>query len=159
MPDVLVRFNGLRVVIEGEVGDGPRAAERAMSAARKRVAEGVAHIAVAVVYPPDLRQADFQTLKRRIRDAVLRIAVVTEAGESELREGGVDELEGAMRRAFEELTHEDIVGRAKAIMEAAVEGFAFTVADKKGNIGRMARTLGIRTLPRRKSGEGEEGPE
>ena len=56
MPDVLVYFRGLRLIIEGKVEDAPNAEESALSAARQRVEDGLAHIGVAVVYPMLLRK-------------------------------------------------------------------------------------------------------
>jgi hypothetical protein len=44
MPDIIVDFNGLRTVIEGEVADQADAQSRALAAARKRVETGIAHI-------------------------------------------------------------------------------------------------------------------
>ena len=56
MPDVLVYFRGLRLIIEGKIEDAPNAEENALNSARKRVEEGLAHIGVGVVYPAFLRK-------------------------------------------------------------------------------------------------------
>jgi hypothetical protein len=51
MPDVLVEFQGLRTIIEGKVDDQPGAMENVHDDAYRRVAEGLAHIGIAVLYP------------------------------------------------------------------------------------------------------------
>jgi hypothetical protein len=53
MPDLLTRLNGLRVVMECEVG-GVGAKTKALESAKGRVDEGIAAVALALVYAPDL---------------------------------------------------------------------------------------------------------
>jgi hypothetical protein len=139
----------LRTVIEGEVDDQAGAADRALGAARRRVEQGIAHIGIAIVYPADLRDVQFEELRRRLAQCELQVAVVTEAAETGFAGGGLDQLEIALRRGFEELLAEDIVGRATAALGAGVEEFAAFTVGKAGYVGRLAKTLGIRPLPRR----------
>src|SRR3972149_1219464 len=54
MPDVLVDYQGLRLVIEGEF-DTRTARDKACQSALNRVEEGIAHIAMALVYPAVLK--------------------------------------------------------------------------------------------------------
>ena len=158
MPDVLVSFHGLRLVIEGEVDGQVRAANCALDTARRRVEQGIAHIGVGVVYPTDLRLVEFEGLKGRLMECELRLAIVTESGDTGFTTGGVDDLEIALRRTFEQLQEEDVVSRAVAILDEGVESFASVVAGKTGWVERLAKTLGIRQLPRRGS-EAEEDTE
>jgi hypothetical protein len=81
MPDVLVYFRGLRLIIEGKVEDAPNAEESALNAARQRVEEGLAHIGVAIVYPAFLRESPrLERLKRGMREGLLRVAIYSESG-------------------------------------------------------------------------------
>lgn len=150
MPDVLVHYRGLRTVIEGEVDDHPGARESALSAAHRRVQQGIAHIGVGIVYPAHLRDVEFSELAERLAEAQLHVAIATEAGETDFAAGGVEQVEAALRHAFAELVEEDIVGKATDILDRAVESFSDVVIGKQGWVGRLADTLGIRPLPRRR---------
>ncbi len=149
-PDIIVDFFGLRLAIEGEVADQPGAEERALASTRTRVEEGIAHVGVAAIYPEDLRRVEFSELKSRMETSELRVAIITESEESGFTNGNVDYLESSLRQTFEQLIHEDIVGRAAALLDAGVERFASVVTIKPGALGRLAEEFGIRPLPERK---------
>ena len=157
MPDVLIEFNGLRLHIEGKVGDSQQAHEAALIAARARVNEGIAHIGVAVVYPASLRESrDLETEKNQLLESDIDIAVITEARETEFVPGRIDYVEQALRDAFSELVAEDVVTRAVAALDAGVEEFAAAISNEDGTIARIADVLGIRELPDRDNeSEGE----
>lgn len=147
MPDLIVNFYGLRTMIEGEVDDRPDAETKALDAARRRVVEGIAHIGLAVVYPSDLRGCPFPDLKQQLADTELRIALVTEAEDSGYVGGTVDDLERALRGAFDRLVEEDVVAKAVAELDAAIERFAGILMSKPGNAGRVAMALDLRDQP------------
>ncbi len=149
MPDVLVDFSGLRTAIEGEVDDQQNYGPKAIGSARKRVEQGIAHIGVAIIYPASLRNHPFTKLKREIEKCELRVAVVTEGGESKFVQGSVDQLGEILRRTFGELVQEDVVAQAVAALEAGIEKFAGTISEKPGTVARLADVLGIRELPER----------
>ena len=155
MPDIIVDFYGLRTGIEGEVDDQPNAETKAINAARKRVAEGIAHIGVAVIYPAILRSMPFADLKPQLETAELSIAIVTESQETGYAKGNLDYLERALRGAFDHLVQEDVVSRAVALLDAGIEVFAGAVLTKPGIVGRLAKTLGIRDLPSKEAADGE----
>jgi hypothetical protein len=156
MPDVIVTFRGLRTAIEGEVNDNPQARDKAIASARKRVEDGVAHIGVAVVYPQELRDEDFSGLKENLAACSLEFAIVIESEDTGFVTGNVDNLESALRHAFEHLVQEDIVTQAVKILDAGIEQFAGAIVDKKGIVERLAETLGIRELPERLPVEEDE---
>lgn len=153
MPDVLVSYRGLRMLIEGEVDDQPDAKGRALEAARKRVTDGIAHMGVAVVYPAELRTTEFDRLKPALAAAKLLVAISTESGDTAFSEGDADFLETALRHAFDQLLREDIITRAAAMLHSGIEWFARTCAPKFGIIGKMARVLGIPEVPGEGIGE------
>lgn len=154
MPDVLVNFRGLRTAIEGEIAYRKRAKELALRAARQRVEEGISHIGVAVVYPADIREVEeFANLKRKLAQSQLQIAIVTETGDTAFVAGDIDYLVSALSHAFEQLVQEDIVTRAVAKLDAGIERFADAMVTKKGDMGRIAASLGIRELARNKRTE------
>lgn len=153
MPDVLVNFNGLRTIIEGELGNRDGAHDRALASATKRVEEGIAHIGIAVVYPVFEGEMEFVALKEQLSKAEMEIAVITESRVSGFVSGNVDHLENALRMAFEELVREDIVAQAVAELDGGIERFAAAIVRQQGVIIRMSETLGIHELP---SGKKEE---
>jgi len=156
MPDVIVSFYGLRLVIEGEVSDNPYAEERALTSVRKRVEEGIAQIGVAVVYPASLRTVPYPKLESALAKSELRLCVVTESGESKMGVGDVDYLENALRTAFEQLIKEDVVQQAVAVLDSGVESFAGILSDKDGSLIRIAEVLGIKELPDREAGSEQD---
>jgi uncharacterized membrane protein (DUF441 family) len=156
MPDVLVNFNGLRTIIEGELGSRVGAHDRALASATKRVEEGIAHIGIAVVYPVFEGEMEFVTLKEQLIKAEMEISVITESRVSGFVKGNVDYLENALRMAFEELVREDIVAQAVAELDGGIERFAAAIVRQRGVIIRMSKTLGIHELPSAKKDEPRE---
>lgn len=151
MPDVLVSFLGLRLVIEGEVEDAPGAEERALNSARQWVEEGLAHISMAVVYPAFLRQLDnFDQLQRKMEESQLRVAIVDESGETGYSPKEVGQLPNMLNNTYDKLVQEDVVTQAAAILDEVVEKGAPVFASVTGFPEEAARILGIRALPRKK---------
>lgn len=144
MPDVMVSFQGLRTVIEGEVNDQANAHERALASASSRVEDGIAHIGIAVVYPAMLRTVNYADLDNKLASSELNIAIVTESEKSQYVPGNVNYLESALRRAFQQLVEEDVVAKAVVALEAGIENFAGELATRGGDVSRVANALGIR---------------
>lgn len=158
MPDVLVTFQGLRTAIEGKVDDQAGAEHAALEAARKRVEEGISHVAVALVYPARLRQVPFGELSDELAQTALRIVIYSEAGETGWVEGDLNELAGLLLRTYDQLVQEDVVAEAAAALREGVEAFGEAVLSARGNVERAAEALGIRGGVREDSG-GEVGDE
>lgn len=159
MPDVLVYFRGLRLIIEGKVEDAPNAEESALNAARQRVEDGLAHIGVAVVYPAGLRKlARLEQLKRGLQESRLRVAIYSESGESGFTDTNIENIPNMLFQTFDQLVQEDVVKRATEILDEAVERVAPVLAAIPNFPREAAKILGIRALPnRKKSAENEEG--
>jgi len=151
MPDVLVYFRGLRLIIEGEVEDALKAEERALNSARKRVEEGLAHIGVAVVYPASLRKIEkLSQLKKGLKESWLRVAIYNESGESGFTTTNIENIPNMLFQTFDQLVQEDVVKRATEILDEAVEQVAPVLATIPEFPGTAAKILGIRSLPNRK---------
>jgi hypothetical protein len=159
MPDVLVDFRGLRLIIEGKVEDIPNAEESALRAARKRVEEGLAHIGVAVVYPVLLRKIERPSqLTKRLKEIQLRVAIYSESGESGFTDTRIENIPNMLFQTFDQLVQEDVVKRATEMLAEAVEKAAPVLAAIPSFPREAAKILGIRALPtRKKSKEDEEG--
>ncbi len=144
MPDVLVEYRGLRVVFEGEFGESPTAWDRAWEAALKRVKEGLAHMGVAVVYPPSLRRHPFPRIEQVLETSELDVAVATETTvHPQWQKSTVGDLEAHLRRAYDLLTQEDIIQQAVAALEAGIARFALEMLTTPGALGRCAQVLGL----------------
>jgi hypothetical protein len=159
MPDVLVDFRGLRLIIEGKVEDFPKAEESALRAARQRVEEGLAHIGVAVVYPALLRKIERPSqLKKELAESRLMVAIYSESGESGFTETRIENIPNMLFQTFDQLVQEDVVKRATEMLAEAVEKAAPVLAAIPSFPREAAKILGIRALPtRKKSKEDEEG--
>jgi hypothetical protein len=161
MPDVMVYFRGLRLIIEGKIEDASNAEENALNSARKRVEEGLAHIGVGVVYPALLRKLKGPSqLKKGLENSELRVGIISESGESGFASANVAQLIDMLYQTFDRLVQEDVVKRATEILNEAVEKAAPVLAAIPGFPGEAARILGIRALPARKKKkpiEEEEG--
>jgi hypothetical protein len=158
MPDVLVDFRGMRLIIEGKVEDAPNAEESALGAARHRVEEGLAHIGVAVVYPALLRKIERPSqLKKGLKESQLRVAIYSESGESGFTDTRIENIPNMLFQTFDQLVEEDVVKRATEILAEAVEKAAPELAAIPSFPTEAAKILGIRALPtRKKSKEDEE---
>jgi len=159
MPDVLVYFRGLRLIIEGKVEDAINAEESALNSARQRVEEGLAHIGMAVVYPSALRKLKgLSQLKSNLQEKQIKVAIVSESGETGFTSANIKQLIDKLYQTFDQLIEEDVVKRATAILAEAVDAVAPVFAAIPGFPEEAARILGIRALPtRKKRKEVEEG--
>ena len=144
IPDVLVEVQGLRLAIEGEIGVEGSAMSRAEDSAKSRVEGGLAHIAVAVVYPESLACAEsVESLKDRMREADISFRIFTESRETEALTGTPRDLASALRRTLDWMASEDVVKSAVAVMHAGLEVFSGAALPKPGIIARLARVLGM----------------
>lgn len=166
MPDVLVDFQGLRLVIESEY-EARSAKDKASHAALRRVSEGIAHLGMALIYPEILRTAagDNDTLRNLLMTETLQYAIVTES-EAAVQftlpfaapdkpvipsvKGTLDQVADALRRAYDELVRDDVLNRAVRLLERGIESFTFALAPQPAATGRFMAALGIKELPRAK---------
>jgi len=150
MPDVMVDFLGLRMMIEGEVSDQRDAEERALRSAQRRVEEGLAHIGLAVIYPEFLRRVPFEQLKDKLENGPIKLATTSESGISGFTSGNVNHLIDILYKTYEQLAQEDVVGQAVAIIDAAVEKAAIALRHSPAFPEEASLILGIRELPIKK---------
>ncbi|MBM4288912.1 MAG: hypothetical protein FJ135_12375, partial [Deltaproteobacteria bacterium] len=155
IPDIMVDYRGLRVVIEGEVDDQAGAAERALTSARGRVEQGLAHIGLGVVFPAELRTVPFPDLPEALKASRLLLALASESGDSGYVAGTLDHLAELLDKTFHQLVQEDVVAQAVAEIDAAVEKMAQLSRLSPGYYHRAAAILGIRALPRPDAAKGQ----
>jgi hypothetical protein len=143
-PDVLFQLRGLRVVIEGKFPDHPNAENVVLDDARKRVRSGIAHIAAAVVYSDELRSASTTKIISVLENTQLKYRIVAETHENEnWFEGTPIELMGALRRAQEALTKDDIVESTAKSLSRQLETIARLWIGQQKICDRLSVILGI----------------
>ncbi|GBC78747.1 hypothetical protein HRbin08_02245 [bacterium HR08] len=146
MPDVLVSYRGLRLAIEGEVGDQTRARDRAWGKARQRVEQNIAHVAIAVVYPPDLRRmTEISHLKAALAQTTLAFSICNylTADRPDWQDGDVQHLVAALETNLQQLLPEDAVRQAARTLREGIEALARVILDVPANVQRIAEPLGI----------------
>lgn len=148
MPDVLVIFQGLRTIIEGKVDDHPDAARQVLADASRRVEDGIAHLAIAVLYPASLAHAiSAKDLENQLAKAPLQVAICTEAGQKGFTRCDLDYLDDLLRRSFDQLIAEDVVEQARQLLESGVERIAQALTSAPATVERWAQVLGVGEPP------------
>ena len=146
--DVVVTFRGLRLLIEGKVDDVPDARNVVAGQAQERVDEGLAHIAIGIVYPAVLRGVPFRALDATMATAPLEIQVHTESGAGPwVRVSNVNGLVEQLVRTYEQLVTENVVADAVAIIEAGIDVFAREVRSSPAGADRITDLLEVGEPP------------
>lgn len=143
LPDVMISVRGLRVTIEGKFEDHQNAANVVFEQAKQRVDRGIAHVAVAVVYPKSLRSVPTASLEEKLKEAMLRFRIHSEAGDTEWYEGTPSALLDSLRRAQEVLAHDDVVSAAALSLSQRLDGVAFLWIGNAGACDRLSTLLGM----------------
>jgi hypothetical protein len=152
-PDVLFRMHGLRVVIEGKFADHPGAEELVLKDARNRVRAGIAHIAMAAIYPKPLRTTPTAKIIERLEKSQIKYRIISEAYESkEWFEGDPASLMDALRRVHEALTKDDVVEQTAKSLSIQLEAVAELWSGQTGACDRLSGILGI-ALPKKEESE------
>lgn len=146
MPDVLLDLLGLRCVIEGKYADASQARETVLTDARRRVEQGVAHLALALIYPSDLRAVDFVELREALRTATFTFAVVTFANflrDPTWEHGTLDDVLAVLRRSHQELLSDDVVSHAVETLQEGMAGLTRLITDHPSAADRLITVVGI----------------
>lgn len=143
-PDVLFELRGLRVAIEGKFSENARSEVDVQSDAMKRVSAGLVHIAVAVVYPPKLRETPTRHLVEVLTSSKLRYKIITETFQSdEWLEGDPTSIMGALRRAQEALVQDDIVEKTAKSLSVHLDSISKLWLAQPGSCDRLSGHLQI----------------
>lgn len=142
-PDVFIQFRGLRCVIEGKVADVADARAVVLGDAISRLEKGIAHIAIAVVYPKELRGTGIRELFNACIKSQLDFAVVTERGPGPWSKGSIDEILNELRRAHDQLSRDDLVQEVAEKLNAGLQEVAQILVDQPGVPDRLIDLLGI----------------
>ena len=145
MPDVLIGYMGLRCMIEGKYDDHPSARAEVQRNATDRVASGIAHIAIGVIYPSAFRTVEQELLKEALSNERMSFCVCTENNfmAPEWGEGNVSDLIETLRRSHEALMQNDVVERCKQRLQSGMTGLVYMLSLYPGVAERNAELLGV----------------
>lgn len=157
MPDVLVFFRGLRVVLEGKYSDFPNADARVSGDVREKIDEGVGHIGIAVVYPAELRGVEFNVLEDELEQARLRFWVYSENGERPWTQGDVNLLTSVLLQVYQEMIREDVVMWGTETLAGAIDRLSGVILALPVGGARVLRALEMQDLEEEGDGESNSG--
>jgi hypothetical protein len=142
MPDVIVSLRGLRCAIEGRIDSAPDTRKELAEKARQRVDSGIAHMAVAVLYPPHLRTVEFAKTADALRNEKLDFSILTESAEEAWRCGSLDALLVDLRRSYRRLADDDVVARSVDLIRSGMEDVVNVLMSEATSL-RLAELLGV----------------
>lgn len=137
LPDVLIGdYWGVRLCIEGKFDESTANVKQLTKQCKCRIEDGIASIAIGVLYPPDLRNIPYDVLPQSLENAKLKIKIFTETGElspqklhwytdsgkiDDWIESDVDGLSEILGRAYENLVEEDVVNSSVNELGTSIE--------------------------------------
>jgi len=141
-PDITIGdYWGVRVVLEGRIADQANVHNTLEADCLRRIEEGIAAIAIGIIYPPELRRAEWATLEQTLRKSTLRIKVFSEARIGEWVDSDLEGLSAVLRRAYESLVHEDIVNTAVEELRQSIEAASRDLSRSPGTAERLRNLL------------------
>jgi len=145
LPDVtLADLWGVRIVIEGRIGDTQAVRNALLRTASGRVEEGISPICLAVMYPPALRKvASLAGLRRALERTPVLVRVVSEGSDGDWAETTVDGLTDLLRRSYELLVGEDVVAGAVEDLGQSIDAASEIMAAARATPARLRTLLGI----------------
>jgi hypothetical protein len=145
MPDIVIaNLYGVRVVIEGKIGDGGVIQDILAKQAKKRVEDGIAPLCIAVLYPNSLRTfASLEELKINMEKTRFSVATFWSDDHTDWTNHTVDGLTDILRRSYGLLVSEDTVVEAVNEIQEAVESCAEAMTSVPTVPYRISVLLGI----------------
>lgn len=142
LPDVTIGdYWGVRVVLEGKIADKANVRDALEKDCLRRIEEGIAALAVGIVYPTELRHSDWAALEEKMRKITFQVKIFTEAGGGEWVDSTLEGLSAILRRAYESLVHEDVVNSAVEELRQSIEAASATLSGSPGTAQRLRRLL------------------
>lgn len=154
-PDVMFVLGGLRVIIEGKFSDTANADDVVSSDARKRLVDGLCHIAVALVYPKGLRTVPSAKLEVELSKTRVKYQILSEAGQTDWTETAPTDILSALRRVHEALIKDDIVAESAKKLSERIEGISSLWTGQGATCDRLCDVLGMPIKKTEKTAEKE----
>jgi hypothetical protein len=138
LPDVAIGdYWGVRVVLEGKIADKANVRGALEKDCFGRIEEGIAALAIGIVYPTELRHSDWAALEQNMRNTMFQVKIFTEAGGGEWVDSNLEGLSAILRRAYESLVHEDVVNGAVEELRQSIEAASATLSGSPGTAQRL----------------------
>lgn len=172
MPDVVVDFRGLRLVIEGEFAAPhakKNAKKRASEAVLRRIEEGLAHLGIAVVYPDDLRTIRF---REELAQSKFEFAVITETQPAETQQlpliyareenhfkfirGSLNDLVEVLHQSYDQLIQDTVLQRAVSLVGEGIGHLVNALTGQPAVPERFAVVLEVGEISSSNSNEEDE---
>lgn len=149
MPDIMTaNLLGIRVVIEGRIGQSSGIRQSLVEDCKQRVAEGIAPMAVAVAYPQGVNQAtSLSGLEENLREAEFQINVITEEGAGDWSSGDVEDLGDYLRSGYGDLVQENVVEEAVETIDNSIDRFVNQLSSTDGLSGTEERLKDVVIVP------------
>lgn len=149
MPDIMTaNLLGVRVVIEGRIGQTPGVKRSLVEDCEQRVEEGIAPMSVAVAYPDGINQAQsLQGLESNILSSTFEMNVVTESGAGGWSSGGISDLADYLRSGYGDLVQENVVEEAVDTIDESIDGFVHQLSSIQGISGTEQRLKEVVIVP------------
>jgi len=149
MPDIMTaNLLGVRVVIEGRIGQSPDVHRSLIEDCKERVAEGIAPMTVAVAYPESINQStSLGGLEDNIRNAEFNINVVTESSAGGWTSGDIGDLSDYLRSGYGDLVEENVVEEAVDTIDESIDGFVHQLSSTNELSGTEKRLKDVVIVP------------
>jgi hypothetical protein len=155
-PDVMFRMGGLRVVIEGKYADVSNAEDIVANDAKRRLDKGICQIAVAVVYPKQLRDTPFKELLTSLASTPLHFCVLSLTGHTDWRDSDTSAILAALRRTHQSLIADDIVESSAKKLSGSISDIADLWSGQGGVCDKLSKCLGMPVIPNEPPNDKEE---
>jgi hypothetical protein len=143
-PDVIALFRGLRCGIEGKIAETNQAKPEVLANARSRINQGIAHLAIAVVYPEPLRRVAFGHLQSELNSSDFEFSVLTDSdGKEAWHNGGINEIVAELRRAHDIIVRDDVLQQAVDTLNVGLSEVSGALLNNSAACDRLIRVLGI----------------
>lgn len=151
MPDIMTaNYLGVRIVIEGRIGQNSTVRNSLEVDCQERVEEGIAPMAIAVAYPEGIQSASSLTsLEEEIIESEFELNVLTESGSSGWTQGDISRLAGLLRGGYSDLVQENVVDEAVETIESGIDGFVNELSSGQGLTGTAERLEEVVIVPNR----------
>jgi hypothetical protein len=157
MPDVLLSFRGLRCVLDGKYADAQSSKVQVQQQVSERLASGLAHIGIGLLYPGDLRSfADFTKLQAALRIADLKFFIATESEKGDWQTGTLDDLLEKLRHSYASLAQDDVVTRSVELLQDGMNGVIRELVGNDAACERLSSLLGVYEEDKPEEDEDEE---
>ena len=149
MPDIMTaNLLGVRIVIEGRIGQSPDVHRSLVEDCEERVAEGIAPMAVAVAYPEEINQSpSLRGLEDNIRNAEFNMNVVTESGAGDWTSGDIGGLSDYLRSGYGDLVEENVVEEAVNTIDKSIDRFVHQLSSTNDLSGTEERLKDVVIVP------------